>query len=147
MSKMRDLYDTDFYSWTQRQAELIRAGRLTELDFENILEEIEGMGRSDYRALQSRLALLFMHLLKWQFQPEKRQTGHSWERTIREQRKQASRILQDSPGLKRKISEMLPIAYKRAAEDARDETGLPISTFPETCPWSYEQAMDPDFWP
>ena len=147
MSKMRDLYDTDFYSWTQRQAELIRAGRLAELDLENILEEIESMGRSDYRALQSRIALVFMHLLKWQYQPEKRQTGHSWERTIRVQRKQAKRILKDSPGLKNKIPEILPKAYQHAIEDAHDETGLPVSTFPEECPWTYEQAIDSNFWP
>ncbi|MGI9275123.1 MAG: DUF29 domain-containing protein [Endozoicomonas sp.] len=61
---MRDLYDTDFYSWTQRQAELIRDGRLPGLDLENILEEIESMGRNDYRVLQSRIALVLMHLLK-----------------------------------------------------------------------------------
>ena len=147
MSKMRDLYDTDFYSWTQRQAELIRAGRLSELDLENILEEIESMGRSDYRAIESRLTLLFMHLLKWQFQPEKRQTGHSWERTIKEQRKQISRILRKNPGLKSTIPEMLPVAYQDAIEDAHDETGLPVSTFPNECPWTYEQAMDSGFWP
>ncbi|WP_257252780.1 MULTISPECIES: DUF29 domain-containing protein [unclassified Endozoicomonas] len=144
---MRDLYDTDFYSWTQRQAKLIREGRLAELDLENILEEIESMGRSDYRALQSRLEILFMHLLKWEHQPEKRQTGHSWERTIRVQRKQAWRILQDSPGLKHKIDVMLPVAYKRAVEDAAEETGLSPSTFPKERPWSYEQAINPEFWP
>ncbi|WP_422475617.1 DUF29 domain-containing protein [Endozoicomonas sp. ALB032] len=144
---MRDLYDTDFYSWTQRQAKLIREGRLAELDLENILEEIESMGRSDYRALQSRLEILFMHLLKWEYQPEKRQMGHSWERTIREQRKQARRILQDSPGLKNKIDAMLPVAYKRAVEDAAEETGLSPSTFPKERPWSYEQAMSTEFWP
>ncbi|WP_422134183.1 MULTISPECIES: DUF29 domain-containing protein [unclassified Endozoicomonas] len=144
---MRDLYDTDFYSWTQRQAKLIREGRLAELDLENILEEIESMGRSDYRALQSRLEILYMHLLKWKYQPEKRQMGHSWERTIREQRKQARRILQDSPGLKNKIDAMLPVAYKRAVEDATEETGLSPSTFPKERPWSYEQAMSPEFWP
>ncbi|KEQ13072.1 DUF29 domain-containing protein [Endozoicomonas numazuensis] len=144
---MRDLYDTDFYSWTLRQAELIREGRLAELDLENILEEIESMGRSDYRALQSRLEVLFMHLLKWEYQPEKRQTRHSWERTIREQRKQTRRILQDSPSLKCKIEVMLPVAYKRAVEDAAEETGLSPSTFPKERPWSYEQAINPEFWP
>lgn len=144
---MRDLYDTDFYSWTQKQAELIRAGRLSELDLDNILEEIESMGRSDYRALQSRLGVLFMHLLKWQYQPERRQTGSSWERTIKEQRKQIKRILRSNPGLKHKLTDMLTEAYMDAVEDAHDETGLPTSTFPKKCPWSYEEAMNPEFWP
>ncbi|WP_257287337.1 DUF29 domain-containing protein [Endozoicomonas sp. SESOKO2] len=144
---MRDLYDTDFYSWTQRQAKLIREGRLAELDLENILEEIESMGRSDYRALESRICVLFMHLLKWQYQPEKRQTGQSWERTIREQRKQIRRILRKNSGLKSKLTEILVEAYSDAVEDASDETELPSSTFPKECPWNYEQAMDPEFWP
>ena len=144
---MKDLYNTDFYSWTQKQAELLRAGRLSELDLENILEEIESMGRSDYRALQSRLSVLFMHLLKWQFQPEKRQTGNSWERTIKEQRKQIKRILRSNPGLKHKLPAMLTEAYTDAIEDAHDETGLPVVSFPKECPWTYEQAMDTGFWP
>ena len=144
---MQDLYNTDFYSWTQTQAQLIREGRLAELDLENILEEIESMGRSDYRALQSRLSVLLMHLLKWHYQPEKRETGHSWEKTIKEQRKQIHRLIQDCPGLKSKLDDILPVAYKRAVEDAQEETGLPETLFPTNCPWPYKQAINRDFWP
>lgn len=144
---MADLYNTDFYSWTQKQARLIREGRLNELDLENILEEIESMSRSDYRALESRLTVLFMHLLKWQYQPEKRETVHSWERTIREQRKQTQRLLRKNPGLKSKISEILTTAYSDAVEDACDETGLDISVFPLECPWSFDAAIDAGFLP
>ncbi|WP_067583606.1 DUF29 domain-containing protein [Endozoicomonas ascidiicola] len=144
---MSDLYDSDFYSWTQQQAHLIREGRTAELDLQNILEELESMGRNDYRALQSRLTVLFMHLLKWQYQPERREQGSSWERTIKEQRKQILRLLADSPGLKGKLTAMLPTAWNRALEDAQDETGLPISTFPQTCPWSFQQVVDKTFWP
>ncbi|MBO9482124.1 MULTISPECIES: DUF29 domain-containing protein [Gammaproteobacteria] len=144
---MSDLYERDFYSWTQKQADLIREGRLAELDLDNILEELESMGRSDYRALQSRLTVLFTHLLKWHFQPEKRKQGNSWERTIKEQRKQIGRLLLDCPGLKSKLDAMLPVVYERALEDAHDETNLPVSLFPEQCPWSFQQAVDKNFWP
>ncbi|WBA79634.1 DUF29 domain-containing protein [Endozoicomonas sp. GU-1] len=144
---MKDLYQTDFYSWTQQQAELIRSGRIAELDLHNILEEIEGMGRSDYRALQSRLTVLLMHLLKWQYQPDKRLTGHSWESTIKEQRKQIRRLLRANAGLKSKIPEMLPLAYEDAVEDAHDETGIPTSSFPNLCPWRFEEVIDADFKP
>lgn len=144
---MNDLYERDFYSWTQKQANLIREGRLAELDLNNILEELESMGRSDYRALQSRLTVLFMHLLKWKFQPERRKKSSSWERTIKEQRKQIERLLLDSPGLKSKIDEMLPVAYERAVEDAHDETNLPVSLFPKQCPWSFQQTADKNYWP
>lgn len=144
---MPDLYERDFYSWTQKQADLIREGRLAELDLDNILEELESMGRSDYRVLQSRLTVLFTHLLKWHFQPEKRKQGSSWERTIKEQRKQIGRLLLDCPGLKSKLDAMLPVAYERALEDAHDETDLPVSLFPKQCPWSFQQTMDKNFWP
>ncbi|WP_422468163.1 DUF29 domain-containing protein [Endozoicomonas sp. ALC013] len=144
---MKDLYQTDFYSWTQQQAELIRSGRIAELDLHNLLEEIEGMGRSDYRALQSRLTVLLMHLLKWQYQPDKQLTGHSWESTIKEQRKQIRRLLRANAGLKSKIPEMLPLAYGDAVEDAHDETGIPTSSFPNLCPWRFEEVVDANFKP
>ncbi|MCW7553338.1 DUF29 domain-containing protein [Endozoicomonas gorgoniicola] len=144
---MSDLYNTDFYSWTQAQAKLLREGRLNELDLDNILEEIESMGRSDYRALESRFTVLLMHLLKWQHQPEKRETGHSWEHTIKEQRKQIRRLLRKNPGLKSRIPEILTIAYMDAVEDAHDETGLDVSVFPDVCPWNFETIMDQGFWP
>ena len=80
------LYDKDFYQWTLYNAELLRQGKITEIDIQNIAEELESMGKSQKRELISRLAVLIMHLLKWQYQPEKR--SHSWIETINEQRRQ-----------------------------------------------------------
>lgn len=94
----RTLYEQDFYAWANRNAQLIRAGKLSEIDVENIAEELEGMGRSEKRAFINRLAILLAHLLKWHFQPALR--SRSWQYTIRAQRDQLYDLLEDSPSLK-----------------------------------------------
>ncbi|EAQ5873903.1 DUF29 domain-containing protein [Salmonella enterica] len=138
-------YDNDFYGWTQEQADLIRAGRTEDLDLKNLLEEIEAMGRSERRELESRLQVLFMHLLKWQFQSERQ--GRSWQLTIEEQRLRALKVLSENPSLKSKLSEIIADAYKLAVINAERETNIRRSVFPETCPWTFEQAVDASFWP
>ena len=133
------LYDQDFYQWTQEQAELLKAGALSQLDVENLIEEIESMGKSQKRALISRMTVLLMHLLKWDYQPDRR--SGSWKSTIITQRKEIKRLLKDNPGLKSIITEMLTETYLDAAEIASAETELPESTFPETCPYTVEHLM------
>lgn len=91
------LYETDFYAWTQRQAELLRAAEFSEVDWNNLIKEIETWGRSDKRELSSRLEVLLMHLLEWQFQARKR--GKSWRATIAEQRRRLRGMLAESPSL------------------------------------------------
>jgi hypothetical protein len=139
------LYDHDFFAWSQEQADLLRSGRLSDADIDHITEEIESMGRTEKRELVSRLSLLLMHLLKWNFQPEKR--GASWEATIRVQRNRLVDHLDDNPSLK----PLLPIALASADRDARleasAETGLAVATFPDSCPWSVEQTLEAEFWP
>ena len=139
------LYDRDFYAWANEQAALLRAGKLSVADIEHIAEEIESMGRSEKRELVSRLEILLLHLLKWQFQPERR--GTSWEVSITNSRDQIADHLFDNPSLKTRLSEAIETAYRRARGDARAETGLVASTFPLTCPWEFSQIMDGDFWP
>jgi hypothetical protein len=139
------LYDRDFYAWANEQAALLRAGRLTEADIENIAEEIESMGRSEKRELINRLAVLLSHLLKWQFQPAFR--GNSWRLTIEEQRNRVDDHLGDNPSLKSQLDQALRTAYRSAANEASIETGFARSTFHADCPYSYEQIMNPDFWP
>lgn len=67
-----DLYEKDFYAWTQKQAALLRAGKLSEIDIAHIAEEIDSRGRSEKRELISRLTILLLHLLKWDHQPDRR---------------------------------------------------------------------------
>src|SRR5690348_13781708 len=90
-------YEEDFYAWTVEQAHLLRSGDLSAIDIENIAEEIESMGRSDRRAIESRLAVLLTHLLKWQIQ--ERMRSRSWAGTIGEQRRRIAKLLRESPSL------------------------------------------------
>jgi hypothetical protein len=139
------IYETDFYLWTQEQATLLREGRLDELDVPNLVEEIDSLGRSQRHELRSRLRVLLMHLLKWQYQPERQ--GPSWESTISEQRIHIDELLSDSPSLRPQVPTILPHAYALSRQSTHRETRLPLSTFPETCPYTVEQVLDDTFWP
>lgn len=146
-----DLYAQDFYAWTQRQAEALRraaAERVNTsqpIDWENVAEEIESMGREQAAKLRSSYRVLLMHLLRWQFQP--RLQSASWRATINRERRNIVEILEDNPGLKPRRGELFKAAYRHARADAADETGLPSRTFPDEPPCSLEQAMDEVFWP
>jgi hypothetical protein len=144
-TKNATLYDTDFYAWANEQAALLRAGRLSELDVENIAEEIESMARSERRELISRLKVLLAHLLKWRYQPTYR--GKSWTLTIEGQRIELEDHLKENPSLKSQLGEIMVSAYRLARIDAAQETGLDRDAFPTTCPFTFDEAMRPDFWP
>jgi hypothetical protein len=139
------LYDSDYYLWSEHQATLLRQGKLTLLDLENLAEEIESLGKSDRRALMSQINRLLVHLLKWQFQAERRSV--SWEKSIRSARRSIDRILEDSPSLRDAMSARLEKEYDLARRDASRETGLPESAFPEQCPYSDAQILAEDFLP
>ncbi len=138
-------YDTDFYAWTNEQAALLRAGRLSEVDVAHVAEEIESIGRGERRELVSRLAVLLLHLLKWAQQPDRR--SKSWRLTIEEQRRQLARHLRDDPSLAASLDEAMRDAYGDAVLRAERETELPRDMFPWSCPWSFEQVGDDAFWP
>lgn len=142
---MTTLYDDDFYGWSQEQANLLRTKRFNELDTENLLEEIEAMGRSERRELESRLEKLLSHLLKWQYQPSRR--GKSWLLTIKEQRRKFVDCLNENPSLRNKKEERLIIVYQYARLSAEKETNLSESVFPDQCPWTFDQIMDNEFFP
>jgi len=138
-------YDRDLYTWSLEQAQLLRERKFDQIDLDHIIEEIEDMGKSEKRALQSFLESLLMHLLKWQYQPAYQ--GRSWKYTIIEQRKRILGHLQENPGLKSKLPELVETAYGYAVTRAVRETGLGPESFPASCPWTYEQLADDDFWP
>ncbi len=138
-------YEQDFYAWLLESAELIRQGKFAEVDVENVAEELEGMAKSDRRQLINRFAVLLAHLLKWQYQPEKR--SKSWERTIREQRKRMQLLLEDSPSLQYEISDKIADAYEIAVLSAANETNLDESVFPESCEFAVDEILDSNFYP
>jgi hypothetical protein len=142
---MSETYDRDFYAWANEPAALLRAGRLSDADIAHIAEEIESMGKTEKRELVSRLAVLLLHLLKWQFQPGRR--GASWEATIKIQRNRLRDHLGDNPSLKAIVHQAITSAYEDAVIEAEAETGLLGTGFPRACPWTFEQMMDPDVWP
>jgi hypothetical protein len=139
----KSLYDRDFYLWIETTAKLLRDRKFNQIDLDNLIEEIESMGRSEKRELKSRLTVLLMHLLKWEYQQEMR--SNSWKATIVEQRYQIKLLLEDSPSLKNLISDAIPDCYEGAVLKASAETGLSKNSFPEQCPFSVEEIIWCDF--
>lgn len=139
------LYDTDFNLWIETQVQLLRDHQLNELDIENLIEEIESLGKSDKRQLKSRLEVLLHHLLKWQYQPSLR--SGSWKGTIGEQRKRIRDLLLDSPSLKPYLENIVADCYEDARYQAFLETGLSCETFPPNCPYAIADVFNPVFWP
>jgi hypothetical protein len=138
-------YGEDFYAWSREQAERIRASRPRAIDWENVAEEIEGLGRSDRRRIASDLKVILEHLIKWRYQPEKRKAG--WRSTIREHRDRIERIIADSPSLARVPQDTLEAEYRKARAAAIEDTRLPEARVPEICPFGIEDVLDPGFWP
>ncbi len=137
-------YETDFYLWTQQQADLLRQGALSALDIDHLLEEIEGMGSSQKNSLQSYLFNVLMHLLKWRYQPQRR--GTCWELSIDNGRSAIERLIENNPSLAPQLSTFITVEHSRARKRAAKETGLPLTTFPDECPFSIEQITG-DWWP
>lgn len=142
---MITLYEIDFYAWSQRQADLLRQEEFTEVDWHNLIEEIESLGRNLQNELRSRLEVLIMHLLKWQWQPAHQ--SRSWRTTINVQRRDLDRLLDENPSLRSRLPDLLPKAYRRACKDAFDEMGLLRWTFTPECPYTMPQIFDEEFWP
>jgi hypothetical protein len=138
-------YDDDLYVWSRDQAARLRAFRPANVDWENIAEEIESLGKNDRRSLQSDLKVVLVHLIKWRYQPEKRKSG--WRSSINEHRDRIDRIIRDSPSLARVPAEGLTAEYRKARVEALQDTRLPKHRIPETCPFAIEQVLDPDYWP
>lgn len=145
MAQSSPLYEKDFYAWTQEQVSLLNNQDWGQVDVTNLIEEIESLGRKERQELRNRLGILLGHLLKWQFQPEKRSS--SWLGTIREQRIQIRLLLSDSPSLKPYLDEIFLASYELGLALAIRETQLGENVFPEACPYTPEQAMDSTFFP
>src|ERR1700731_4875390 len=126
-------YDNDFYSWSLEQARLLREGQWTQIDRENIAEEIESLGREQFNKLESALRVVLIHMLKWDYQPSRR--SRSWALSVQSQRVEIDHVLTDNPGLRPRITEAVTRAYRRARIEAANETGLETSIFPEACPY------------
>lgn len=144
--KSSSLYDADFYGWTQEQVKLLREGKLNSLDILNLAEEIESLGKQERRELRNRLGILLGHLLKWEFQSSHR--SKSWRATIREQRYQILKLLEESPSLQPYLPTAVEEAYESALNLAVRETSLDYVDFPAICPYdSQQQVLNSSFFP
>jgi hypothetical protein len=137
------LYDRDLHAWAEEQVRLLRTGRLAEIDAENIAEEISDVGSEQYYKLESALRVLLMHMLKWDYQPERR--SRSWENTISEQRYQVEEQLEDNPSLKSRREQAVSRAYRKARLRASSETEMDVASFPETCPYQWDDILSRPF--
>jgi len=138
-------YEEDYARWCAEQGALLREGRLADIDRANLAEEIESLGRSDKREIESRLKTLLVHLIKYKFQREGR--SGSWRATIKEQRFRIAKVLRESPSLRAYPAEALAEEYAIARLEAAAEAGLPEASVPESSPFTVEQVLDQNFLP
>ena len=136
-------YHYDLAAWAAHQAELLKAGRMQDLDVANLIEEMEAMSRKEHRELLRRMSILIAHLLKWMYQPTHR--GNSWRRTILDQRQEINDLIEDSPSLANHFDEMewLQKAWQRGVQQAINETG--IKTLPQQAIWTINEIREKDF--
>lgn len=139
------LYETDYLEWIETIVEKLRSENYAHVDWENLIEEIEDMGRSERRSLESNLIVVLLHLLKWQYQPECR--SGSWESSIIEHRRRIKKALKESPSLKPYLEHILAECYGEAVKQAKAETRLPLEIFPLQCSYKLEDVVDDEFLP
>jgi hypothetical protein len=142
---MSEKYLTDFSSWINQTAQLLREHRWHEIDVPNLIEEVEDLGKSERRGIASQLTRLLLHLLKWQYQPQRR--SDSWLDAITDARTQIELAIEDSPSLGRYPADQLGESYQRARRQAAKHTSMETSGFPETCPYSVELVLAEDWLP
>jgi len=140
-------YDLDVIAWANEQARLLRSGLFSQLDIEHLAEEIEDVGKSEQRELESRMAVLLAHLIKWQFQPDRR--GSSWRITLADQRQGIARRLKRTPSLKASLDDpdWWADAWQDARREAAKETGIEYGRFPASCPWPVADVLAADWYP
>ncbi len=157
MSDPSQLYDRDFYLWTQEQADLLRHGTYDRLklpiDWDHIADEIEQMGRQGLVAVNERIGLILEHLLKLEHSPDPAPRDR-WIEIIGRCREDVARSLDDSPSLRRKVAARWPREYALArcrAERVLSGTGnghaVAGSVIPAEPAYTLDQVLDPDWWP
>jgi hypothetical protein len=139
------LYERDFLLWTEETVNLLKTRDFDDLDLDNLIEEIEALGRSEKKELKSRLLTLLEHILKRLYVKIPREYN-GWERTIREQRIQIELLLDDSPSLKTQWYEACDRAWELALKKVSGD--YPKVEFPDICPFatSIETLLNRDFW-
>ncbi|MBD2519803.1 DUF29 domain-containing protein [Nostoc sp. FACHB-973] len=139
------LYGIDYLQWIETTVEKLQSQDYANVDWENLIEEIADMGRSERWSLKSNLIVILVHLLKWQFQPEK--GSGSWEGSIIEHRRRVKEALDDSPSLKSYLESIFTECYTQAVKQAKAETGLSVESFAVNCPYQLPEVTNDEFLP
>jgi hypothetical protein len=134
------LYEADYYCWIRETSERLRRREFSQIDLPALVDEVEDLGKRERSALESRLAVLLCHLLKWDCQPAPR--SRSWQATVELQRVRVEKLLNQSPSLRPFAAEALPDIYTEAVLRAIRETGLDRKAFPERCPYTVEEILE-----
>ena len=144
------LYETDFVKWAEEQAALLTERRFDLLDLDNLIEEVDDLAGRHRDALQSQLKVLLIHMLKLMYSAGSQDPEMEWKRSIRNARDSIDDLIDDHPSLRTRLTEFCERAYPRAVRDAHNELsdyGDDHESFPEACPWTLDELLDPEFWP
>jgi hypothetical protein len=137
--EIEKLYEEDYYLWIQTQIELLKERNWELVDIDNLVEELESMGRSEIRSLSSYLGVLFAHLYKWDYFPNNR--TRSWLNSIYYSREEILYLLKEQPSLKSKLNDVINKGWLEAKKIIAKDTDIDYRTLPESCPYSYDDAM------
>lgn len=138
-------HDRDFCLWIQETIRSLRSGDLNEIEIDHLIEELEDMGNSQKDALESNLIRVLQHLLKWKYQKQKR--SNSWKASITEHSLRLNKAFKKSPSLRRYFEQVFDECYTDARLITSRETGLDLEQFPETCPFSPSDVLNPQYLP
>jgi hypothetical protein len=143
------LYDRDYYAWVQDQVEALRRHRVEDVDWENLAEEIEDLGKSERRSIESQMVRMLEHLLKLQYAGGtiRRNNARSWQLSVKDARLVVRKLLDENPSLRPGLAGILSYAYQRGRLAALRKARLPDDAIPESCPWAVEHVMDDNFVP
>jgi hypothetical protein len=133
-------YEADYAAWLEHQVGLLKSDRWSEVDKDNLIDEVESLGRSDFKGFVSAFEIVIAHMLKWDHQPERR--SRSWQGSILEHRRRIDDELEDSPSYSARIDEAIRRAYRTAVARALRETELPLEAFPSECPYDWDEIMN-----
>ncbi|WP_207459396.1 DUF29 domain-containing protein [Azospirillum sp. SYSU D00513] len=146
-------YDRDFYAWTREQAARLREAAATgtnlPLDWENLAEEIESLGRSDFNGLTSQMTRIIEHLLKLELSPAS-DPRKGWRHSVEDARVDIEYLLEDSPSLGPRLPDALARSWRKgriAAARGLERDGIMPQQLPSDCPYSIDQILDGAFWP
>lgn len=142
-----ELYDRDYYAWVQDQVDALRRRRIEDVDWENVAEEIEDLGKSQRQSVESQMVRMLEHLLKLQYAggTMRKNNARGWQLSVKDARLVLRKLLDQNPSLSPQLAGMLPYAYQRGRLAALRKARLPDHAIPESCPWEVEQVMDDNF--